>query len=280
MKQNGYLTRAYRTVRVGIHVLYALTLAGLFYPWLPEKARMWVVRHWSGGLMRALNIRVRATGVVPALSAQNVVVVANHVSWLDIYALNSVRPARFVSKIEVRHWPVAGWLAYKSQTFFIDRTKRHDTARVSQEMSAALTRGGCVAVFPEGTTSNGSMLRPFHASLLQPAVLSQSRVWPVAIRYSHADGSLNTVPAYVDEISFGASLLKILNQPVIYVELAFVEPILAQHQTRRELALQTEQAISSVLNLVVPRKESGMPAGLQDAQPIADLPTDNRCPAL
>lgn len=280
MKRNGYFTRVYRIARLGVHVLYAAILAGLIYPWLSEKARTRVVSRWSAGMMRILNIRVRVTGIVPDLSAQNVMVVSNHVSWLDIYALNSVRPARFVSKSEVRDWPVAGWLAHKTGTFFIDRAKRHDTARVNHDMSAALSAGGCVAVFPEGTTSNGTMLRAFHASLLQPAVHSQSRVWPVAIRYVHADGSLNTAPAYVDEISFGASLAQILNQPVIHAELVFAEPIAAYGQTRRELARQAEQVIASALNLAVPGKESGIPVDPQDAQLIVGLPTGSRCPVL
>jgi len=137
-----------------------------------------------------------------------------------------------------------------------------------------------VAVFPEGTTSDGTLLRAFHASLLQPAVHSQSRVWPVAIRYEHADGSLNTAPAYAGEISFGESLRQILNQPVIHVELTFAAPINAHGKIRRELARQAEQVIASALNLAVPGKKSGMPADLQDAQQIADLPTDNHCPAL
>ena len=280
MKRTGYFTRAYRITRIATHVLYAVIVAALIYPWLSEKARIRVVRRWSAGMMRILNIQVHVTGVAPDLSAQNVMLVANHVSWLDIYALNSVRPARFVSKSEVRDWPVAGWLAYKTGTFFIDRAKRHDTARVNHDMSAALNDGGFVAVFPEGTTSNGTLLRAFHASLLQPAVHSQSRVWPVAIRYAHADGSLNTAPAYADDISFGESLAEILNQPVIHVELAFSQPIAAHGKTRRELARQAEQTIASALSLAIPGKESGIPADPQAALQIAVLPTDSHCPAL
>ena len=264
---------------MAVHVLYAVALAGLVYPWLPERGRTRIVRRWSAGLMRILNVRIRLQGVVPDLSAQNIMLVANHVSWLDIYLLNAVRPARFVSKSEVRAWPVVGWLAHKTGTLFIDRTKRSDTARVNQEMSAALSNGGCLAVFPEGTTSNGTLLRAFHASLLQPAVHSQSTLWPAAIRYAHADGSLNTAPAYADEISFGTSLAQILSQPVIHVELVFAPPIPAHGRTRRELARHAEQTIASVLNLAVPGKTPEMSGDLPDVQQKVPLPTDNRCPA-
>lgn len=238
---------------MAVHLLYAVAITALLFPWLPHKLRTRVERRWNIGLMGILNIKIRLCGVVPDLSVQNMMLVANHVSWLDIYLLSAVRPARFVSKVEVRSWPIVGWLASQTGTLFIDRTKRHDTARVNYEMSAILNNGGCVAVFPEGTTSNGSLLRPFHASLLQPAVHSQSQVWPAAIRYSKADGTLNMAPAYVDELSFGESLSLILNQAIIYAEVEFMPPIAAHGKARRELASEAELAIASALNLTVSR---------------------------
>ncbi|MFA6902370.1 MAG: lysophospholipid acyltransferase family protein [Gallionellaceae bacterium] len=260
MKKNHYIVRSYRLSRMAVHVLYAVAIAALVFPWLPAKVRIRVERRWNNGLMGILNVKIRLNGVVPDLAAQNVMLVANHVSWLDIYLLNAVRPVRFVSKVEVRSWPVVGWLASKTGTLFIDRTKRHDTARVNNEVANVLRSGGCVAVFPEGTTSNGSMLRPFHASLLQPAVHSQSRIWPAAIRYSHADGTLNTAPAYIDELTFGDSLALILSQAIIYAEIEFMPPIDAHGKVRRELARDAEMAIASALNLTVTNRESGLPA--------------------
>ena len=258
MNHNHYLIRTYRASRMALHILYAVAITALIFPWLPDKARTRVERHWNSGLMGILNIKIRLGGVVPDLSEQNMMLVANHVSWLDIYLLNAVRPVRFVSKVEVRSWPVVGWLASKTGTLFIDRTKRHDTARVNNEMANVLTNGGCLGVFPEGTTSNGSLLRPFHASLLQPAVHSQSLVWPAAIRYTHADGSLNMAPAFIDEITFAASLSLILNQTVIYAELEFLPPIAAHGKARRELARDAEHAIARALNLTVGNKEAGI----------------------
>ncbi len=245
---------------MAVHLLYAAALVLLLFPWLSDKARIRVERRWNSGLMAILNIRIRIRGTVPDLSERNVMLVANHVSWLDIYLLNAVKPARFVSKVEVRSWPVVGWLAIKMGTLFIDRTKRHDTARVNDEVSDVLSNGGCIAVFPEGTTSNGSLLRPFHASLLQPAVHSNSQLWPAAIRYTHADGSLNLAPAYVDELSFGDSLASILSQAIIYAELEFLTPIPAQGKARRELARDAEYAIARALNLEVESKVAGIMA--------------------
>jgi len=241
-----------------VHLLYAVLLTALIYPWLPAKTRTSIERRWHRSLMGILNVKLRICGAAPDLSVQNMMLVANHISWLDIYLLNAVRPVRFVSKIEVRSWPIVGWLASKRGTLFIDRSKRHDAARVSHEMSAVLKQGGCIAVFPEGTTSNGRLLRPFHASLLQPAVHSQSQVWPAAIRYTHADGSHNSAPAYVDELSFANSLALILSQPVIYAELEFLPPIPAQGKLRRQLARDAELAIAGALNLLASDNDASM----------------------
>jgi 1-acyl-sn-glycerol-3-phosphate acyltransferase len=238
------------------HLIYGVAIAALLLSWLPVIVRARLEQHWNSSLMGILNIKIRIAGVAPDLSVQNMMLVANHVSWLDIYLLNAVRPVRFVSKVEVRSWPVVGWLASKVGTLFIDRTKRHDTARINSEMSAILNLGGCLGVFPEGTTSDGSLLRPFHASLLQPAVHSQSRVWPAAIRYTHADGTLNMAPAFIDEITFAASLATILSQTVIYAELEFLPPIEAHGKARRELARDAEYAIATALNLTVGNKEA------------------------
>lgn len=257
---NHLFIRTYRASRMALHLLYAVAIAALLFPWLPHKARTRLERHWHSGLMGILNIKICLFGVAPDLSVQNMMLVANHVSWLDIYLLNAVRPVRFVSKLEVRSWPLVGWLANKTGTLFIDRTKRSDTVRVNSEMTAVLRNGGCLGVFPEGTTSNGSLVLPFHASLLQPAVHSQSQVWPAAIRYTHADGTLNMAPAYIDDLTFAASLSMILNQSVIYAEVKFLPPIAAHGKARRELALDVEQAIASALNLRAGHKETVMQA--------------------
>jgi 1-acyl-sn-glycerol-3-phosphate acyltransferase len=243
------LVQTYRLSRVAVHLLYAVVIVGTLFPWLTVNLRARLERHWNNGLMGILNIKLLVRGALPELSAQNVMLVANHVSWLDIYVLNAVRPVSFVSKMEVLSWPVVGWLAKKTGTLFIDRSKRHDIARVNNEVSRVLLKGGCVAVFPEGTTSDGSTLRHFHASLLQPAVNSQSTVWPAAIRYCHADGTLNTAPAYIDELTFADSIKLVLSQAVIFVELEFLSPINAHGKTRRDLARVAQYAIANALNL-------------------------------
>lgn len=248
MKLNNYSVRIYRVLRIVMHLMYAGAAILFLYKWMSLKSRLQIERRWSNGFLSILNIKVRVRGEVPDLFSENIMLVSNHVSWLDIHLLSAIHPARFVSKAEVRSWPIIGWLAYKTGTLFIDRKKRHDTGRINDQMSTVLAEGGCLAVFPEGTTTDGSKLKRFHASLLQPAIHSRSHLWPVAIRYRHADGSLNTAPAYIDELTFVNSLSLVLAQSIIYAELEFMSPIPAQGKTRRELAIETESIIATALN--------------------------------
>jgi 1-acyl-sn-glycerol-3-phosphate acyltransferase len=261
------LVRNWRLIRLVLHLLVGLVKAALLFPRADQARRVDLVRRWSARVLAILNIRLSVKGDVPDPSTASVVFVANHISWLDIYLLGAVCPVRFVSKAEVRAWPVIGWLAVRVGTLFIERARRHDTARANQAVADALQQGDCVAVFPEGTTSNGTLLRPFHASLLQSAINSGVRLWPVAIRYSNRDGSLNLAPAYVDNMSFAASLARILMEPELVAEVTYLEPLSVQGRSRRELAAQAESAIASALNLAVPCRKPGKPAGPPAALP-------------
>jgi 1-acyl-sn-glycerol-3-phosphate acyltransferase len=250
-----------------LHLLVGVTKAALLLPLVGRARRTELIRRWSLRVLAILGVRLDVRGEVPDVSAAGVMFVANHISWLDIYLLDAVCPARFVSKAEVRAWPVIGWLAAKIGTLFIERTRRHDTARAGREVVDALRQGDCVAVFPEGTTSNGTLLRPFHASLLQSAIDSEAWLWPVAVRYVNRDGSLNSSPAYVDNMSFCDSLRRILAEPELVAEITYLEPLAVQGRSRRELAALAEKAIASALNLAAPCRKSGKPA-----DPPAALP--------
>ncbi|HUW51627.1 MAG TPA: lysophospholipid acyltransferase family protein [Sulfuricella sp.] len=264
-RRNNFLIRNARLFLLVFHLLAGVLKAALLYPGAGRAKRIEMVRRWSARVLAILNIRLAVKGKAPDISASGVVFVANHISWLDIYLLNTVCPVRFVSKSEVRTWPVIGWLAVRVGTLFIERARRHDTARANQEVADAVRQGDCVAMFPEGTTSNGTLLRPFHASLLQSAIDGDAMIWPVAIRYMNRDGSLNLTPAYVDDMSFGESMSRILAEPELMAEVTFLEPLSAQGRSRRELAVLSETAIANALNLAVPYRKPGKPADPPDA---------------
>lgn len=256
---NGFLIRTLRLAQLVLHLLVGVVKAALLLPLVGRIRRTELIRRWSQRVLAIFNVGLSVKGEAPDLSAAGVMFVANHVSWLDIYLLDAVCPVRFVSKAEVRAWPVIGWLAAKTGTLFIERARRHDTARANRAVADALQQGDCVAMFPEGTTSNGDLLRPFHASLLQSAIDSGARLWPVAIRYVHRDGTANLSPAYVDDMSFAASLFRILNEPELMAEITYLEPLPVQGRSRRELAALAEQAIASSLNLAVPCRKAEKP---------------------
>ena len=177
-------------------------------------------------------------------------IAANHVSWLDIFALSAAWPTRFVAKSEIRDWPAAGWIAERAGTLFIRRERKRDIARIHEQIHEVLERGDCVGLFPEGTTSEGDTLLKFHASLFEPAIANGARVHPVAIRYEHADGRLATEVAYVGELSFMESMSRVLAQRGVVARVAFGEPLDCNGVTdRREAARLTRMRIASLLGL-------------------------------
>lgn len=178
--------------------------------------------------------------------------IGNHISWADIHALNSMVPVRFIAKSEIKDWPIFGYLARKANALFIDRSKRHDAARIVDVTVQSLQAGDNLCLFPEGTTTDGTEMKPFKSSLIQAAIEAQATIWPVVIRYPRADGSVNTDMAYAGEITLPESMQAVLNQKYPLVELTFLQPIdvkKLESKDRRELTQHLEQLIRNELNL-------------------------------
>jgi 1-acyl-sn-glycerol-3-phosphate acyltransferase len=241
------IRRTLRISRLMLHLVWGVTLAGLAFPLLKPAQRDRAIMAWAQQLLRTLGVQLRA-GTAPSLPG-GALLVCNHVSWLDIYLIYAARRVHFVSKAEVRQWPVAGWLAHKTGTLFIERGRRADTARINAEMRTLMQSGAWVAVFPEGTTSDGRGLRRFMPSLLQPAVELDCPIVPAALRYRTLDGEPTTAPAYIDDIGMWQSLRHIVSEPGIIAELQFGEPVPPDGH-RRELAAQAEAATARLLGVL------------------------------
>ena len=240
-----------RNLRIGLlmlHLAWGVAAAGLAFPLLNIAQRDRFIMAWARRLLRVLGVRARLAPA-PRLPG-GALLVCNHVSWLDIYLIYAAQRVHFVSKAEVRNWPVAGWLAQKTGTLFIERGRRADTARINTEMHDLMREGAWVAVFPEGTTSDGRALRRFMPSLLQPAVQLNCPVVPAALRYRTLDGHYTAASAYIDQISMWQSLKNIVSEPGLIAELQFGEPILPNGH-RRELAAQAEAATARLLGFRV-----------------------------
>lgn len=256
------LTQIFRAARLILHIISGLAQSAV-YPHLSQPAQKRMSKNWSVGLLAILSIRLRLSGTLPTAKDQPAMLVANHVSWLDVYSLITVCPSRFVAKSEIRGWPFLGWLSRNVGTLFIERTRITDIVRINQDISHALTTGDLVAIFPEGTTSDGTTVKKFHASLLQSAVAVEASLYPVAIRYHDASGEISKAAVYVD-VSLLESLGQILQQPWIEVELIFSDPVNSSGKNRQELARTIQQVITNALSLQtsphkIPEKSSYLP---------------------
>jgi 1-acyl-sn-glycerol-3-phosphate acyltransferase len=236
-----HLAVAYSIVRTWAA---AVTLASRRDPGHRRLLAATLARH----TLDALAVRVRTTGWAP-VARRPVLVVANHVSWLDVYALGAAWPARFVAKAETRAWPIAGAIARGFDAFFIVRGSVRDAARVRTAVAAALARGDSVVVFPEATTSDGTILRRFHPALFQAAIDAGALVQPVAIRYLRPDGRPSLSAAFVGDDTLVASLGRIVRGGPLTVDLHFAAALDTGRRTRRELAALAQAAIADALGL-------------------------------
>lgn len=256
------IVRVLRLTRLLVHVARGAVTMAVIFPLVQRPRQQHLIRRWSQRLLGILGIRVRVHGV--ERFAPRTLVVANHVSWLDIWLLHSVTAVCFVAKSEIRGWPVIGWMAAKARTLFIERERRRDTHRIAGTIQAALHADEAVAVFPEGTTTDGSDVRRFHASLLQPAVDLQIPVVTVAIRYRNPDGSLNTAVAYADETTLWQSVRRVLAHPELHAEIIESGQIQVAGKSRRDIALEAERRVRGA---VLSGNPLGTPSGLPTELP-------------
>jgi 1-acyl-sn-glycerol-3-phosphate acyltransferase len=238
----------FRAARLAIHIAYGLTLA-ITYPWFSLKLRRRILQRWSADLLHIFNVHIDIASNDPLHKLRHGLIVTNHISWLDVFVLNAVVPMRFVAKSEVRRWPIVGWLCARAQTLFIERGKARSAARINVQLVKLLQDGECLAVFPEGTTTDGRQVAHFHPSLLQPAIDARAQVHPIAIRYQDHDGTHSTAAAYIGEISFGISMWNILSTPELHVRLIATPPLEAQRLDRRNLTRMAHDHIGTALHM-------------------------------
>jgi 1-acyl-sn-glycerol-3-phosphate acyltransferase len=249
----GVATRACRLLRVGLHIAHGIATATLLFPWLPQAKRTAHVQRWSARLLHILAIRLVIDDAPTSDSISPAMIVANHISWLDVYALNAVCPSRFVAKSEIRAWPLLGWFSRCAGTLFIERARSRDVLKVNNQISALIQRGDTVAVFPEGTTTDGKIVLPFRSALLQPVVAIGASVQSIALRYTRADGSACGEAEYTADKSLIDSIALILTQPVIHANLQLLPPLATAGLHRRDIARSAQVSIARALGVPAPR---------------------------
>lgn len=266
--------RLLRGIRLALLVLSGALSIVLLFPLIPDRWRLLLKQRWSAVMLDILAVRIDAD--LPD-ATPGCLLVANHISWLDIFAINAVLPAAFVAKEEVRRWPVIGWLAACNDTVFLRRGSRGHARLINAEIGDKLAQGKYVAVFPEGTTTDGTQVLHFHAALLQPALAAGRPVVPLAVSYWESDGSRSLAPRYDGEVTLGQCLRAILSRRRLRVRLQSSPALGLSGEDRRVVAAEARAAISRAAGLPVP--ESGTGRDLPAAVPSIDRPRDSRCPA-
>ena len=238
-----------RLARLVLHLLQGLATCALVFPWAGVALRERLVRRWSARLLRICRVEVggQQAGHAPL---QHALIVSNHISWLDIFVINSLHPCRFVAKAEIRAWPVVGWLAAQAGTVFIARGNRRDLRHIFQGLVDALGQRQRVAFFPEGTTASQGRLLPFHANLFEAAIDAGAAVQPVALAYLDKRGGWHPAVDYVGATTFADSILNILGGEPVSARLYCLAPIPAEGAHRRELAQAAHDAIADALGVV------------------------------
>lgn len=205
---------------------------------LRQTLTSWFLRRLSN----ALPFDVEVQGEVPS---EPMLWVSNHVSWTDIPLLGALAPLSFLSKAEVRTWPLAGWLAHKAGTLFIRRGSGDSTV-LARQLQRTLHAGHPVLIFPEGTTTDGQQVRTFHGRLLTGAIEAGVAVQPVAIRYLRA-GQPDLVAPFIGEDDLPSHLLRLMASERATVCIQLLTPIASKGLERNALARQAQRAVQSAL---------------------------------
>jgi 1-acyl-sn-glycerol-3-phosphate acyltransferase len=255
------LLASLRMLLLMMHVLIGIVVAAAIFPWLAQAGRNRIIRAWSHLLLTICGARLRVTGLPlpPAIARTGIepgsrgrMLLANHISWIDPFALNASVPSRFVAKAEIRAWPLLGTLVTLVGALYIERGRRHAVASANHRVRERLKDGETVAVFPEGTTTDGRSLLPFHSNLVAPALEVGAECWPVAVRYTE-DGAPSTAAAFIGEMSIVTSLWNLLVARRLQIEVAFLEPVpTAGNRDRHHVAEAATERIAAWLDVPAP----------------------------
>ena len=257
-----FLLGPLRLLGLVLLLVIGLAIALLVFPWLSQPSRNRIIRAWSRVLVAVCGLRVNVAGAVPVeLSRTGLqaggagrLLLVNHISWIDIFALNAAMPTRFVAKAEIGAWPVMGTLVTLAGTLYIERGRRHAVHATNQRVRDRLLAGESVAVFPEGTTTDGRQLLPFHSNLVASALEVGCDVWPVALRYTQR-GQPTSAAAFIGETTLVESMWRIATAGGLEIEVAFLAPVATVSTadgappTRHHVAQVARAAIAAHLGL-------------------------------
>jgi 1-acyl-sn-glycerol-3-phosphate acyltransferase len=235
-----------RVMLVLLCTLLGLMAQLVLFWWISPQAARSVVSLWSHTMLACLGVRLRFQNAPSSNTQHTALVVSNHISWLDILALQAATPVVFVAKSEIKSWPVLGWMVSLAGTCFIDRSRRTALRTVHSTLTAHLQKGQSVCIFPEGTTTDGKQVLPFHAGLMQAAIEAKVPVQPIRLHYSHS------AAAYIDDLTLLTSLGNILLTPNLCVTVIALPSLGIEGATRQTLGLLAHAAIEAAAPTALP----------------------------
>jgi 1-acyl-sn-glycerol-3-phosphate acyltransferase len=278
-----WLLAPLRAIVFSLHVLLGVAIVLLIFPFAGQRRRNRINRLWSRTLIALSGARIVIGGAAISTELRDGIdtsrigrlALANHVSWMDIFAINAVLPSRFVAKAEIGKWPLLGTLVSGGGTLYIERGRRHAVAAMNRLVREHLKLGETIVVFAEGTTTDGSDLLPFHSNLVAPAIDVGAPVWPIAIRYTER-GRRSTAAAFIDQMGLLISLGRILTARSLKIEVTVLLPIATTDAPNRHaIARAAHDAIARHLELPSSRgrleTETGDKVDVRIARSDADL---------
>lgn len=244
----GNLRVAWRGLRLSLHVLLGLVLTVVLSR--KDKAtgeyrhNRKIVSWWLRRVCTILNVQQNVFGERPKPPA---LLVSNHISWLDITVLGGLVETSFLSKAEVRDWPIVGWLAAAAETLFIKRGGG-EAGGITEQIAQRMNRQQLLVLFPEGTTGEGKEIRKFFSRLFGSVVEAEkpSPVVPILLRY-HQSGEHDAIAPFVGEQSLGENLLGLMRRPKTQVEIHFLDALQLPMGSRKEVANAARDAMVSCL---------------------------------
>lgn len=237
----------YKLLSIALLFGVGLVIAGVIFPILnivlrkpsAKQQRDWLKMLWLQWFSAIVGLRISQTGKP---SGHYGLLVCNHISWLDIIVLGRYFPAYFVAKSDIMNWPVIGYLAKQGGTIFIRRGDKQQVKATAEVMAWHLKQKSMVIAFPEGTTTNGEDVLPFHASLFQPALLTKSAIHVVALQYA---GAAKALAPFIGEETFIPHLIKMLSMEKIDVHIEFISSINVSGKSRLSLSNEARELISA-----------------------------------
>ena len=234
-----------KTLKILLHILFVIPLCLLILI-STKRQQEKIIQFWCKRLLSIFEIKVEVKGISSYLSNQKqYLMVANHISWMDIIVIQSIKPCIFVAKSDVASWPLFGWVAQMTGTIFIKRDKVSDIKKALKKMKRRLIKRS-VCIFPEGTSTSGRYLLPFKSNLFQSSIDTNKSILPLCLRYEQ-NNSYSDKAAFVDDMSLVDSINKIKQEKDMRVIVEVLQPIRPRYN-RKELASYTQEIIRKNLS--------------------------------